>query len=44
VYFIIIIIILTNPVINNELWKDRIVITINVTYPCSFVTKIFRNG
>ena len=34
----------TNPVINHEWGKDRIVITTSGTYPWSFVTHIFHNG
>jgi len=34
----------TNPVIGHEQGKDRIAITINGTFPWSFVTKIVNNG
>ena len=36
--------VVTTPVINHELGKDRTVITTNGTYPWSFVTQIFLKG
>lgn len=34
----------TNPVIDHEQGKERVPITINGTFPWSFMTKIFNNG
>jgi hypothetical protein len=36
--------IVTNPVINHDWGKDRIMITTNGAYPWSFARQLFRNG